>query len=80
VVSQPLAVLGEPVGIRGLDGSDDPDVHLAAPLVEQATVRDLVGEGVLEREFQIGKHGGLVEELRSLEEGDATLERFLGKV
>ena len=41
----------------------------ALPVMEQAAVRDLVGERVLERVFEVRKEAGLVEELAGLQAG-----------
>ena len=77
VVREPLDVLGEPVGVEPLDGLDDPGVEGAPPLLEQAAVGDLVGEGVLERVLEVGEEARLVEELGGLEVGEPAAERRL---
>ena len=67
VVGQPLGLLGDALGREPLDGLGDAGVQGAPPLVEQAPVRDFVGERVLERVLEVRKEPGLVEELRGLE-------------
>src|SRR5260370_28227124 len=48
VVREPLGLLTQTIGIAALDRLDDPRVERAAAVVEQAAVRDLVGQRVLE--------------------------------
>ena len=60
---------------------DDPGVQRAPAVLEQAPVRDLVGERVLERVLELGEEPGLVEELGGLEVrelGAALLLRSVG--
>ena len=78
MVGQPVDVLGQPVGIEPLDGLHDPAVEGAPPVLEQAAVGDLVGEGVLERVFDVGEEPRLVEELRGLEGRQTLPEGVLG--
>ena len=47
-MGEPLDVLAEAIAVERLDGVDDPRVKLAAALLQQAAVRDLVRERVLE--------------------------------
>jgi hypothetical protein len=49
----------------------------APPLLQEATVGDLMGESMLESEFALGEEARLVEELGGLQVGKATLERRL---
>ena len=67
VVGQPLDLLGDALGREPLDGLGDAGVQGALPLVEQAPVRDLVRERVLERVLEVREEPRLVEELRGLQ-------------
>jgi hypothetical protein len=70
VVGQPLGLLGDAVGSESLDGLGDAGVQGALLVVEQAPVRDVVGERVLEGVLEVRKEPGLVEELCSLKVGE----------
>jgi hypothetical protein len=80
MVSQLLDMLGEAVGIGGLDGVHDPGVQRAAPVLEQAPVGHVVREGVLEGGFRIREQARLVQELRGLDPGEAAMKLFIGRV
>jgi len=60
-------VLGQPLGVQALDRLDDPRVEHSPPLVEQAPVGHLEGEGMPERVFGFGEQARLVQELGGLE-------------
>ena len=60
-----------------LDRVDDPRVKLAATLLQQAAVRDLVRERVLEGVLEIRKEPGLVEELGGLQVVEPATERLV---
>src|SRR5712691_3447716 len=77
VVAQPLDVFGQPPGMQGFDGLHDPAVEDPAPLLQEAPVRHLVREGMLERVFEIGEQARLVEELGGLQVCKAPAERLL---
>jgi hypothetical protein len=64
-MSKPLDVLLQTIRIERLDRLDDPRVKTAPALLQQAAIRDLVRESVLERILEIRIKAGLVEELRS---------------
>ena len=66
-MGQPLDVLVQAVGVQPLDRLDDPAVQRLAALLEQAAVRDLVGQGVLERVLRLGIEADGVEQLGGLE-------------
>ena len=53
VVGQPLDVLVQPIAVEPLDRVHDPGVQSASALLEQAAVRHLVGQRMLERVLQI---------------------------
>ena len=55
-------------------------VKLAAPLVQQSVVRDLVREGVLERVLEIWIEPGLVEKLGRLQSVEFATEDLLREV
>ena len=80
MVGQPFDLLGQPVGIERLDGLDDAGVQRPPPLLQQAAVGHLVGEGVLEGVFELGEEARLVEELGGLQVGEAQAERLLGQL
>ena len=79
MVSQALDLFGQPFGIERLDGLHDPGMECAPVVVEDAPVGDLVGEGVLERVFEVRGDARLIQELGRLEVGEpaakAVLER-----
>src|SRR5437016_2266017 len=56
-----LDLLAETIPVERLDRADDPSVKLAAAIVQQSPVRDLVRERVLEGVLEIGIEPGLVE-------------------
>src|SRR6266567_1629150 len=64
VLGQPLDVLAQPTGIELLDGLDDSGVEGAAARLEQASIRDLVRQRVLEGVLDVGEEARLVQELR----------------
>ena len=67
VIREPLDLLAQPVGVNLFHGIHDARVDLAAAFVEHPTVRDVVGEGVLERILQVGKELCRVEEFGCLQ-------------
>ena len=77
VMGEPLDLLAEAIPVERLDRVDDPRVKLAAPLLQQAAVRDLVGERVLEGVLEIREEPGLVEELGGLQVVEPATERLV---
>src|SRR5438876_12403433 len=77
MVSQAFDLLGQPIGVEGLDGLHDPSMERAPAVVEHARVGDLVGEGVLESVLEIREDARLVEKLRGLEVGEPAAKAFL---
>ena len=77
---QARGVLGEPLRVEPFQRLDDPCVQLAPALVEEAPVRDFLGEGVAERELGLREQACLVQELGGLEMGQAALEILFGHV
>ena len=66
-MSEPLDLLGEPITIQPLDRIRDPGMHGSPPVVEQALVRHVVSESVLEGVLDFGVEARLVEELGGLQ-------------
>jgi hypothetical protein len=63
VMTEPLDLLSETILVEHLDLFDDARVKITAPLVQEAAVRNLVRERVLEGEGGIREEALLVEEL-----------------
>ena len=78
MVRQPFDLLGYPLPGERLQGLDDAGMQHPPPLVEQAAIGHLVGEGVLEGVDVLGKEARLVEELRRLEVRQATMQAASG--
>ena len=78
MVGQPVDLLDQPVGVELFDGLDDPRMENAPPLLQEAPIGNLVGEGVLEGVFEIREQAYLVEKLGGLKVGEAVAERILG--
>lgn len=64
MVSEPLDLFGEAVGMERLDGADDVGVRRAPPLGQQTAVGDLMGESVAEGVLDVREEAGLVEARR----------------
>ena len=77
VMGEPLDLLAEAIPVERLDRLDDPRVKLAAPLLQQAAVRDLVRERVLEGVLEVRKQPRLVEELGGLQAVEPAAERLV---
>ena len=67
MVGEPFDLLGHPSPSEGFQGHDDAGMEHPPPLLEQAPIGHLVGEGVLEGVFWLGKKACLVEELGGLQ-------------
>jgi hypothetical protein len=67
VMRQPLGLLLQASGVHLVDRVDDAGVERLAPLLEQATVGDLVRQRVLERVLQLREQAGFVQKLGCLE-------------
>jgi hypothetical protein len=77
VVGQSVHLLGQPVGIQLLHGHHNAGVQHPSPLLQQAAVGHLVGEGMLEGVLPLGEQARLVEELGPLELGQTAVQRLL---
>src|SRR4029453_8015570 len=72
MVRQALDVLGQAIGMLGLDRSHDRSVKAPAPLVKKAPVGDLVRERGPEGILELREKTRLVKELRGAEVGEAS--------
>ena len=80
MVRQAFDLLGQAVPGERLEGLDDAGVQRPPPLLQQAAVGHLVGEGVLEGVVALGEEARLVEELGGLEVRQAAMQRRLGQL
>ena len=62
------------------DGVDNPGVQGSPPLLEQAAVGHLVGQGVLEGVCELREEAGFVEELGGLEVAEPAAQLLLGQL
>ena len=67
MVGQAFDLLGHPVPGERLQGLDDAGMQRPPPLLQEAAVGHLVGEGVLEGVLVLGKEPRLVQELGRLQ-------------
>jgi hypothetical protein len=77
VVGQPLGLLAEPIPVERLDRGHDPRVKLAATILQQSTVRDLVRERVREGVLEIRIQPSLIQELAGLQVTESATERLV---
>ena len=80
MVRQPFDLFRHMVGGEPLDGLHDLGMQGAPPLLEEPAVCHLVGEGMLEGVFALGEEARLIEELGSLQVGEAVMQRLLGQL
>ena len=78
MVRQPFDLLGHPVPGERLEGLDDLGMEHPPPLLEEAVIGDLVGQGVLEGVLALGEEARFVQELGRLEVRQAAMEGRLG--
>ena len=64
MVREPLDLLGQSTGVEPLDGLDDPRMQGAPAVGEQASIRHLVGQRMLEGVLDIAARGLFIDELR----------------
>jgi hypothetical protein len=77
VMSELVDVLGQAVGVEPLNRIGNSRVQPAAPLLQEAAVRDLVREGMLEGILEIGIEPSFVEELARLQVVESATERLV---
>src|SRR5215475_4831793 len=70
MVGEPFDVLLEPPGVKPLEGSGNASVQFTALWLKKIAVDHLVGEGVGEGVFEIGKEALLVHKFGRLEMGE----------
>jgi hypothetical protein len=80
MVGQAVDVLRQAIGVEPLEGLHDPRVEGPASLLEQAPIRHVMGQGVLEGIFQRGEEARLIEELGRLQVHETSLECRLGQL
>ena len=80
MVGQAFDLLGHPLGRERLEGLDNAGVEHPPPLLQEAAVGHLVGQGMLEGVLALGKEARLVQELGRLQVRQATVERCLGQL
>ena len=66
--------------IERFEGRDDAGMEHPPPLLEQAAVGHLVGQGMLKGIAHVGEEARLVEKLGGLEVREATVQRLLGQL
>ena len=74
VLDEPLDLLVEAARVEPLHRLEDVRVEVAAALVEERPVRDLVGQRVLEGVLDLGEEARLVEELAGLQADEPVAE------
>jgi hypothetical protein len=80
MVGQAFHVLGQALGIEGLQGLDNPGVQAAPPLLQEAAVGHLMRQGVLKGVLVLREETRFVQELGRLELCEAAVQRFVGRV
>jgi hypothetical protein len=77
MVRQALHMLGHTIGVEPSHGRHGALVQPAPPFGEQAAIRHLVGERVLEGVFAVREQAGLVQELVLLEISEPLMQCLL---
>src|SRR5262245_446979 len=80
MVRQALDLLGQAVGSEAFEGLDDVGVEHATALLKQTPIRHLVCQSMLEGVDLLGEQPRLVEELSSLQMGEATVQGCLSQL
>jgi hypothetical protein len=80
MVSQAFDLFGYPVPSERLEGLDDAGMEQSPPLLQQAAVGHLMGQGVLEGIGVFREEARFVEELAGLEVRKAAMSRRLGQL
>ena len=78
MLSQAFDLLGHPVSGERLQGLDDAGMQRPPPLLQEAPVGHLVGEGMFKGIDMVGKELRLIEELCRLQVGEASLQSVPG--
>jgi hypothetical protein len=79
VVGESLDLLPESIPVEHLDCANQARVKLSTALLQEAAVRHLVREGVLECILEVREEPGLVKKLGGLKPVEATTERVVGQ-
>jgi hypothetical protein len=74
MVGEPFDLLGHAVPSEDRQDLDDAGMERQASFQEETAIGYLVGKGVLEGEYEVGKEMRLIQELCSLQVSEATLE------
>ena len=77
VMGEPLDLLPQSVALESLDRFDDPRVDGAPAIGEEAAIRHLLRQRVLERVLRIGKEAGLIEKLPGLQKRELAAHALL---
>ena len=76
-MGKPLDLSTETIPVKCLDRLNDPHVKLTSTLLEEATVRHVVRERVLEGVLELRIKPGLVEEVGGLQAAESAMERVV---
>ena len=71
VMSEPVDLLVQSIGVEPFDRLHDPGMEGAAAIAEEAAVRHLVCQRMLEGVLEVGEELDLVQKLRGLEPREA---------
>src|SRR5262245_5241474 len=80
MVGQPFDLVGQAIGRESFNDLNQPSMKGSPPLLYEPSIGDLMGQGVLEGVFRLGKEARLVEELGGLEVREATVQGGLGQL
>ena len=79
MVGEAFDLLGAPIPSERFEGLDDVSMEASPPLLEHTAVGYLVGQGMLEGVFGVGKEPRFVEKLGCLEVREATGHGVFGQ-
>jgi hypothetical protein len=77
---QAFNLLGQAVGSEVFESLQDARMQPPSPLLEEAAIRHLMGQGVLEGILALWVEARLVQELRRLQLRQAVIQGFFGRV
>ena len=80
VMREPVDPFGHAVCTQLFEDHHTPGVQRAPPFLEEAAIGHLVGEGVLERVFELREEARLIEKLGGLEVGQAVPQLVFGRL